>query len=119
MPTVNSKSVLAQLNVYLADNNIKRNIGSFVTQVANANGDVKSINTLVLSGGGSYSYAGTPGNLITIVKSSGPLDISVAFLSDGFTRTMTSMLLLDMEVSTIVFTNNSSEDNVNLVIISG
>lgn len=118
MPT-NSKAVLATLNVYLADNNVKRNIGSFVANIQNANGDIKTINTLVLPNGGTYSYAGTAGNLITIAKCSAPLNIDVSFLTGGFTRTMTSILVLDIEVVSIVFTNPSLTDNVNLVIISG
>jgi hypothetical protein len=119
MPT-NSKAVLIGLNIYLSENNIKRNIGSFVTNVANSNGDIKTVNTLVLLGGGTYSYAATAGNLITIAKCSEPLTIDVTLAGGGtFTKLMTSILLLDMEVSTIVFTNNSATDNVNLVIISG
>lgn len=119
MPS-NDKSIVIQLNAFLAENNIKRNIGSFASNVANANGDTRTINTLVLYGGGTYSYTAIAGNLITICKCNGPLTIDVTLAAAGvFTDLMTAMLLLDMEVTSIVFTNNSVDTNVNLVIISG
>ena len=119
MPS-STKALLVGLNVYLASNNVRRSIGSFVANVANLNSDVTQISTLVLANSGTYTYNATPGNLITVVSTSGGLVSDLTFAGGGgFTKTIASLLVIDTEVQSIVFTNTDTENNVELVIISG
>jgi hypothetical protein len=119
MPTP-TKAVLLQLNVALGTNNIRRNIGSFVANVENTNGDVRTVNTTVLANGGTYAHTAPAGNKVTVLTTDKPLTADVALVGGGgFTKTVSSMLVLDCEVATISVTNASLTDNANLVIING
>ncbi len=119
MPT-GTKAVLIHLNAYLAQNNIKRNIGSFVANVQNANDDLVTKSATVLAGAGTYSHAPTAGNLIHILATNVPLTVAVTFAGGGsFTKVMNELMVLDIEIASIVFTNNDVSDNANLTIITG
>jgi len=115
-----SKAVLAALNLYLLNNNVKTSMAAFVANVPNANGDITTKATLVLANGGTYNYTGAAGNLITVVYTDKPLVANITLAGGGvISKTITSLFVCDFEVASISFTNNDAADNANLTIISG
>lgn len=116
-----TKAILAQLIIYLANNNVRRNIGSFVANVQNANSNIIQNTTSVLAAGGTYATGSLPaGNLITVVVTDVPLTANVVLAGGGgFTKVITSMMVLDFEVASITFTNNDPTNNATLFVVNG
>lgn len=115
-----TKAILTQLAIQIADNNVRRNIGLFSSNVNNVNQDILQKTTIVLANGGTYTANLTAGNLITVVATNIPLSADVTLAGGGnFSKIITSLMVLDFEVTSILFTNNDAVNNATLVLISG
>ncbi len=114
-----TKALLAYLNVYIAENNVRRSAASFALNIQNADAAVKTISTTVLAGNGNYNFVPDPGNVATIVYTSIPLDANVSLdAGGGFSGQIQSLMFLDLEVAGIVFVNSDVDTNAQLTIIS-
>lgn len=114
-----TRALLTVLNVYLADNNVRRTIGAFSANFNNANQNFQQIDTLVLAAGGTYNFTAVAGNLITVVATNVTLSANVALAGGGgWIKNISSLLVVDFEVTSIAFTNNDPINNATLFIAS-
>jgi len=119
MPS-SAKALLLQVNAFLANNNVRKNIGTFSINVQKDTADIRQISTVVTANGGTYTFAPGSGNKLTVISVSKPMLADVTFLnSGGFSQTINEILVLDTEVTQIVFTNQNLSDDAELVIING
>jgi hypothetical protein len=115
-----TKALLLNLNVILANNNVRKNISSLPANIQNANSDIQQVSTIVLANGGTYTWNAVAGNLVTVVWCSKALSMNVTLAGGGgFTKTISSLLVLTCEVTSIIFTNNNATDNAELIINGG
>ena len=116
---MSTQAVIAQINIYQAINNIKRNIGAFLATVNNSNGTIITNNSQVLPSG-TVNYTPPAGNAVTIISCSAPLTVTITPVSGSpFVQTITSLMYVDYSIASLSFTNPSSTLSPNLIIING
>lgn len=110
-----NKSILVDLGVYLADNNVRRNIADFRVNSGSIDSAVAQVDTNVLPAG-SYSFTGVPNNVLTVVRTTKPLVANVNQGSTSFAMTVNSLLVLTDEIAGITFQNDGTDPAQLLVI---
>ena len=111
-----SSSVIVDTQVYLADDLQKRNLIRSTTGRLLTTPNVVSRNRVIAASGGSFSFTGESGNVLTYVKSDKQLTAAITSGGNTITAVVTDVLFLTFNVTSIVFTNNESTDaNIELV----
>lgn len=114
-----TKAVLVSMNLEIATNNVRQNVANLNANVQNANQTILQITTVVLANGGAFTQAFVSGNLITAIQTSSPLSAAVTLAGGGgYTKTIRTLMVVDFEVSSIIFTNNDPTNNATLTILS-
>lgn len=111
-----NKSLLVDLNVFIADNAVRRALATFRVNAQSADADVNTRDTNVLPDGGTFNYTSIPDNTMTIIKTTKPLTAEIDQGSTSFAVVINSILVLSDEIESIVFTNDG-EDAAQLTII--
>jgi uncharacterized protein YaiE (UPF0345 family) len=119
-----AQGILAHLNLFRTDNNIKRSLASLVGAVLSS--DNVTSTAVTIAGSGTYTFTPASPNQLVVVGCSSPVvaDVTIPAAGGGtpaggsFTKTIQSLLVLDVGVTSIVFTNPTS-DPLNLVLVSG
>lgn len=103
------KAVLLDMGVFIADNNVRRNIASFRVNSPSLNGDVAQRNTNVLPDGGTWAYTSVPDNLLTVIKVSKPVQAEINQGSTSYAIVINSIFVLSDMFDDLVLTNLGSE----------
>lgn len=111
-----NKAVLLNIGVFLADNNVRRNIASFLVNAQSAEAEVNQRDTNVLPEG-TYTYESVPDNSLTVIKTSRPLTAEVNQGSTSFEIVINSVMILNDAIEGIVFTNEDEDNPAQLSII--
>lgn len=113
-----SKAVLFNIGAFLADNNIRRNIGAFTANYTSPTASAVT-NHVTLNPGDSFTWnAPMDPSAVTFVTCTAPLEASltVAGVGADYSLTINKMHLTDVDVRQIVFENTGTTVS-KLVII--
>lgn len=102
-------AVLLDAQVFIAENNIRRNVATFRANAQSTDGSAATRDANVADSGGVFTYTSIPDNSMTIIKTSKPLVAEVNLGATQFTITINSVFVMSDEVTEIVFTNNGTE----------
>lgn len=123
MPSLANKALLCELEVFAADNNIRRAILLATSNNQSPNNSILDFSTTI-GGDGDQDVSVLSTNGMTIIKTTGgPLEVTVKFGApasagslDAVTFSISSLLVLSTQVAEISF-HNAGTTNVQLRVI--
>ncbi len=89
-----NKAILLQLGVFLADNNVRRNIANYGVNAQSSDGSVVQTDTNVLPTGGVYTFTALATNGLTIIKTTKPLTAEVEQGPTTYTTEINSIFVV-------------------------
>jgi hypothetical protein len=104
MPSVKNSSLLLHLQVFQADNNIRRGIQTVATNVQASDEGIVD-RTKVLDPLENFSFDCVPDNKVTVIRCSAPLDVTLVQGVNTLTFTVTSLLIFTDHVDDLSFSN--------------
>lgn len=110
------KAILLDLGVFLADNNVRRNIATVRVNAQSTNGDVNQRDTNVLPGG-SYSYTSLTPNKLTVIKASKPVLAEINQGSTSYSVVINSLYVTSDAFTSLVLNNSSISEPSQVTII--
>lgn len=104
MPGINNKALLLQLEVFIADNNIR---SAAFTAVANAQATDGTITeqTFLVKSGDSKTFACLNVNKATIIRVSKPLAVTITNMTGSFVTSIDSLFVHTGQITSISFAN--------------
>lgn len=111
-----NKAVLLDLGVFIADNNVRRNVASLRVNAQSVNGEVNTRDTNVLPDGGTFSYTSIPDNSLTLIKVSKPVTADINQGSTSYTVVISSMYVTTDAIEGVVLTNDGVDPSQVLII---
>lgn len=123
MPSLANKALLCELEVFAADNNIRRAILLATSNNQSSNNSIADFSTTI-EGSSSQAINLLPVNGMTIIKTTGgPLAVTIKFGSPAsagsltaVTFTISNLLVLSTQVAELSF-NNAGATKVQLRVI--
>ncbi len=112
---MSNKAVLLDLGVFIADNNVRRNIASLRVNAQSTNGEVNTRDTNVLPSG-IFSYTSIPDNSLTLIKVSKPVTADINQGSSSYTVIINSLYVTTDAIEGIVLTNDGSDPSQVFII---
>lgn len=121
MPSVANKALLCELEVFVADNAIRRGVLLTTTNNQNGNNAISDISTTI-DVGLSVGLSPMPQNSMTILRATGgPVNITVKFGDPAVAGTLTAvtfqisnLFVLSTQIAALTVANPSATDKVQL-----
>lgn len=113
---MSNKAVLLDLGVFIADNNVRRNVASLRVNAQSLNGEVNTRDTNVLPDGGTFSYTSIPDNSLTLIKASKPVTADINQGSTTYTVVINSLYVTTDAITGVVLTNDGDDPSQVLII---
>lgn len=114
----NTKALLLNLGIYVADNNIKRARGSWVFNIASPGQNIQD-EYFSIAASGTYTWTPRVGNVASVLITDKPLTAVVTTpLAISYTLTLSQLWIVDYSLQTVAFTNQSTTDTAHLSIFS-
>lgn len=117
MPAI-TKAVLLNLGVFLAEDGLRRNVGSFAYNFTSPTASVNT-NSFTLLPLEVFTWV-TPmaSSVLTLVSANGPLDLALTLRpAGGYSLTASRLHVCDSDVGQLVITNTSTTLPVQLTIV--
>ena len=113
---MSNKAVLLDLGVFIADNNVRRNVASLRVNAQSVNGEVNTRDTNVLPTGGIFSYTSIPDNSMTLIKVSKPVTADINQGSSSYTVVINSLYVTTDVIEGVVLTNDGADPSQVFII---
>jgi hypothetical protein len=110
-------AALVNVSVFIADNNIRRNVADFRANAQSADGSVSTRDANIAASGGTLTYTSLPSNSMTVIKvTGGPVTAEINQGSTSFSVVINSLFVISDEFVGLVLTNDGV-DPVQVSII--
>lgn len=105
MPSTNNKALLLQLEVFIADNNIRN---SAFTVVANAQATDATVTeqSFLIKSGDTKMIASLAVNKATVIRVSKPLPVTITNAGGSFVTSIDSLFVHTGPITSLLFENN-------------
>lgn len=113
---MSNKAVLLDLGVFIADNNVRRNVASLRVNAQSANGEVNTRDTNVLPSGGTFTYTSIPDNSMTLIKVSKPVTADINQGSTTYSVVINSLYVTTDAITGVVLTNDGVDPSQVFII---
>ena len=116
MPSVANKAVLIQLGVFLAENNVRRNIAAFNVNVPSLNSEVNE-RAFNIQPTASSTYTSITNSSILLIRTSIPLTAVLVTPSGTLNITINSLFVFTAGTTSIALTNPSTTDVAQVSVV--
>jgi len=117
MPSTNNQALLLDLQVFLANNNIRRGILNVAVNASAPGNQCIEQSLDVPINNGVRTFTSVANNSCTVIRTSKPVTAILTKGADTFTFNLKSLLVFPDTVDTIQFTNTSLVDVATLRIV--
>jgi len=125
MSQILNRALMVNIGVFVANNNIRRSLHAFTHNYQMPDGSV-DVKTKTLAAGASYTYTPDSATTVLLVETTAPVQAQVtlgalttpARTSVSYLTFIKQCLMLDDAVTSIVFTNTST-DPLQLTLVQG
>jgi hypothetical protein len=109
MPSIKNKALLLNVDVFLAENNIRRGISSFAVN-AQAEDQAFREQSLIVPANTTKTYASLHPNTLTVVRTTKPLQVTMQRGEDASSFVINSIWIFSSAFDALVMNNEGSED---------